>query len=70
MFEEICMIGSYSVGFWADRKDRKKEHFVALFRNARYQVVCREDVSVGSLNASMVHPREARFIGRDWGGHS
>lgn len=42
----------------ADIKDRRKEHFVALFLNARNQVICREDVSVGSLNASLVHPRE------------
>ena len=42
----------------ADIKDKKKEHFVAVFLNARNQVVCREDVSVGSLNASLVHPRE------------
>ena len=42
----------------ADIKDRKKEYFVAIFLNARNQVICREDVSVGSLNASLVHPRE------------
>lgn len=42
----------------ADIKDCKKEHFVALFLNARNQVICRETVSVGSLSASLVHPRE------------
>ena len=42
----------------ADIKDRRKEYFVAVFVNARNQVICREDVSVGSLNASLVHPRE------------
>ena len=31
---------------------------MALFLNARNQVICRENVSVGSLNASLVHPRE------------
>jgi DNA repair protein RadC len=41
-----------------DIKDRRKEHFIALFLNARNQVICREVVSVGSLNASLVHPRE------------
>ena len=46
------------VGLLADIKDRRKEHFVAFFLNARNQVICREDVSVGSLNASLVHPRE------------
>ena len=47
-----------AVGLLADIKDRRKEHFIALFLNARNQVICREDVSVGSLNASLVHPRE------------
>lgn len=42
----------------ADIKDKQKEHFLALFLNARNQVIHREIVSVGSLNASMVHPRE------------
>ena len=42
----------------ADIKDAKKEHFVAVFLNARNQVIARETVSVGSLNASLVHPRE------------
>jgi DNA repair protein RadC len=46
-----------------DIKDRRKEHFIALFFNARNQVICREEVSVGSLNASLVHPREKRHIG-------
>jgi len=42
----------------SDIKDQKKEHFVALYLNARNQVISREIVSVGSLNASLVHPRE------------
>ena len=45
----------------ADIKDRRKEYFVAVFLNARNQVICREDVSIGSLNASLVHPREVFF---------
>lgn len=35
-----------------------KEHFVVLLLNARHEVVAKETVSVGSLNASIVHPRE------------
>ena len=42
----------------ADLREKRKEHFVALLLNARNQVLHREDVSVGSLNASLVHPRE------------
>jgi DNA repair protein RadC len=36
----------------------RKEHFVALLLNARHEMQRRETVSIGSLNASIVHPRE------------
>jgi DNA repair protein RadC len=36
----------------------KKEHFVALYLNARNELVCKETVSIGILNASLIHPRE------------
>ena len=38
------------------RADR--EHFVCLHLNARNQVNALETISVGSLNATLVHPRE------------
>ena len=39
-------------------KNLKKEHFVALYLNSRNELIHKETVSVGTLNASMVHPRE------------
>jgi DNA repair protein RadC len=36
----------------------RKEHFVVLLLNARHELQARETVSIGSLNASIVHPRE------------
>jgi DNA repair protein RadC len=36
----------------------RREHFVVLLLNARHELQCRETVSIGSLNASIVHPRE------------
>ena len=39
------------------RRERR-ENFVVLLLNARHEVMCVETVSVGSLNASIVHPRE------------
>jgi DNA repair protein RadC len=35
-----------------------REHFLVLLLNARHEVIGKETVSVGSLNASIVHPRE------------
>ena len=39
-------------------RDLNKEHFVAIFLNARNQVTKTDTISIGSLNASLVHPRE------------
>jgi DNA repair protein RadC len=36
----------------------KKEHFIVLYLNARNQLIHKETISVGTLNASLVHPRE------------
>jgi len=36
----------------------RKEHFAVLLLNARHELQAREIVSIGSLNASIVHPRE------------
>lgn len=37
---------------------KKREHFVALYLNARNALIKVETISIGSLNASLVHPRE------------
>jgi len=36
----------------------KKEHFIVLYLNARNQLVHKETLSIGTLNANLVHPRE------------
>lgn len=41
-----------------DIRDNKKEHFVIFYLDTRNQEIKRETISVGSLNASLVHPRE------------
>ena len=44
----------------------KKEHFVVLYLNARNQLICKEIISVGTLNANLVHPREVFKPGIDY----
>lgn len=39
-------------------EDWSKEHFLAILLDARNRIVGIETVSVGSLSASIVHPRE------------
>ena len=36
----------------------QREHFLVLLLNARHEVMAKETVSIGSLSASVVHPRE------------
>jgi DNA repair protein RadC len=39
-------------------REYKKENFVVLYLNSRYELLNKETISVGTLNASLVHPRE------------
>jgi len=39
-------------------RTKKQEHFVALYLNARNELIHQATVSVGIVNASLVHPRE------------
>jgi DNA repair protein RadC len=42
----------------AEVRAARKEHFLAFCLNARRQLVHQETVSIGTLSASLVHPRE------------
>ncbi|MFF2092054.1 MULTISPECIES: DNA repair protein RadC [Paenibacillus] len=41
-----------------DLRYLNKEHFVCLFLNTKNHIIARETLSIGTLNASLVHPRE------------
>jgi len=41
-----------------DLKDKRKEHLVCLYLNARNALIKKETISVGVLNKSLLHPRE------------
>lgn len=41
-----------------DLDQETKEYFVALHFDAKNRIICYEIVSIGSLSASIVHPRE------------
>ncbi|KAA9003921.1 DNA repair protein RadC [Paenibacillus spiritus] len=36
----------------------QKEHFICLFLNTKNRIIFKEVISIGSLNAAIVHPRE------------
>lgn len=39
-------------------RDRDKEHFLVLHLDTRHRILATETVSIGCLNATIVHPRE------------
>lgn len=41
-----------------DIRESRKEHFVVFYLDSRNQQIRREIVSVGTINSSLVHPRE------------
>lgn len=42
----------------ADLNDEQREHFVMLLLNTKNEVIKKSTISIGSLNSSLVHPRE------------
>ncbi len=60
MPERITLNSAEAVAKYLQKKigKEKKEYFVALYLNARNQLIYEETISVGTLNASLVHPRE------------
>jgi len=42
----------------AGLRDKAKEHFKLVLLNTRYKVIGISTISIGTLNASLVHPRE------------
>ncbi|MBY7143252.1 DNA repair protein RadC [Virgibacillus sp. NKC19-3] len=41
-----------------EMRSLKQEHFVVLFLNTKNQIIHRQTIFIGSLNTSVVHPRE------------
>ncbi len=54
------------VGQAIEIREKKKEYLLAFFLNARHQLIAKEIISIGTLTASLAHPREifAPAIGR------
>lgn len=44
--------------FMEELRYKKKEYFKLVLLNTKNKVIAKEEISVGSLNASIVHPRE------------
>lgn len=42
----------------SDLRYQQKEHFICLFLNTKNRLIFKDVISIGSLNAAIVHPRE------------
>ena len=42
-------------------RNKKREYFVALYLDAENKLITHEIISIGSLDASLVHPREVFY---------
>lgn len=45
----------------SDLRYEQKEHFICLFLNTKNRLIFKEVISIGSLNAAIVHPREVIY---------
>jgi len=47
----------------SDLKNKKQEHLVCLYLNARNALLKKETISIGTLDKSLIHPREIFALG-------
>ena len=55
---KICSPKEVYAFMYPKYREQKKEKFIALYLDTKNQILKEETVSIGSLNASIVHPRE------------
>ncbi|MBP9715744.1 MAG: DNA repair protein RadC [Candidatus Pacebacteria bacterium] len=56
---QIEILSSLDVwNFCSDIRSTKREHFIAFYLDTQNRLIERQIISIGTLNASLVHPRE------------
>ena len=56
--DNIVLSAQDAVSLTSEIRDKKKEHLVCLYLNARNALLKKEIVSIGTLDKSIIHPRE------------
>ncbi len=56
--DNIVLSPQDAVSLTSEIRNRKKEHLVCLYLNARNALLVKETISVGILDKSIIHPRE------------
>ncbi len=56
--DNLILSAQDAIALVSDLKDKKQEHLVCLYLNARNALLKKETISIGTLDKSIVHPRE------------
>ena len=56
--DNLVLSAQDAVSLVSDLKDKKQEHLVCLYLNARNALLKKETISIGTLDKSIIHPRE------------
>lgn len=56
--ENLILTAKDAITLNSDLKGKKKEHLVCLYLNARNALLKKEIISIGTLDKSLIHPRE------------
>lgn len=56
--DNLILSAQDAITLVSDLKDKKQEHLVCLYLNARNALLKKEIISIGTLDKSIIHPRE------------
>lgn len=56
--DNVILSAQDAVSLTSEIRDKKKEHLVCLYLNARNVLLKKEFISIGTLDKSLIHPRE------------
>ncbi len=56
--DNIILSAQDAVSLTSEIRNKKKEYLVCLYLNARNSLIKKEIISIGTLNKSLIHPRE------------
>ena len=56
--DNLILSAQDAIALVSDLKDKKQEHLVCLYLNARNALLKKEIISIGALDKSIIHPRE------------
>lgn len=56
--DNLILSAKDALALVSDLKEKKREHLVCLYLNARNVLIKKETISIGTLDKSLIHPRE------------